>query len=90
MEQFKEKITPHLQKLITNGSKAIGKQFVCDEKKYEGEINFSSDDPLNEEKFMPVKSIVHKYNNRILWKISYECAAHCRFCTRRRQVGNMK
>ncbi len=90
MKQFEEKITLHLQELINKGSKAVGNQFICDEKKYEGKINFPSDDPLNEEKFMPVKGIVHKYGNRILWKISYECAAHCQFCTRRRQVGSMK
>jgi hypothetical protein len=25
-----------------------------------------------------------------LWKVTYRCAAHCRFCTRHRQIGSAK
>jgi lysine 2,3-aminomutase len=88
MAKFKEKITPHLQNLINSGSDAVSRQFVASELKYEGKNKFVSCDPLSEDKFSPVKGIVHKYSNRVLWKVSYECAAHCQFCTRRRQVGN--
>lgn len=47
------------------------------------------EDPLGEEtKFSPVKGLVHKYTNRVLFKVSYRCAAHCQFCTRFRQIGS--
>lgn len=88
MDKFKEKITSHLQGLINEGSDAVCKQFVFSDFKYKGKNKFLSCDPLGEDKFVPVKGIVHKYTNRILWKISNECAAHCQFCTRRRQVGS--
>lgn len=85
---FREKITPHLRRLINKGSDAIRKQFIFSGLKYRGKNKFLSCDPLNEDKFVPIKGIVHKYINRILWKVSNECAAHCQFCTRRRQVGS--
>lgn len=88
MAIFKEKITSHLQNLISSGSDAVSRQFVANDLKYNGKNKFVFCDPLNEDNFSPVKGIVHKYSNRVLWKISYECAAHCQFCTRRRQIGN--
>lgn len=88
MHTFKERITPHLRRLINKGSNAICRQFVFSDLKHKGKNKFLSCDPLNEDKFIPVKGIVHKYNNRVLWKVSYECAAHCQFCTRQRQVGS--
>jgi len=88
MNKFNEKITPHLQGLINKGSDAICKQFVFSELEGEIENKFASNDPLNEDALVPVRGIVHKYTNRVLWKVSYKCAAHCQFCTRRRQVGS--
>lgn len=84
---MQEKITNHLLKLINKGSNAIKTQFMRS-----SEINKTifSDDSLGEEsKYSPVKGIIHKYKNRVLWKVSYRCAAHCQFCTRRRQIGDM-
>ncbi|MDP3957494.1 MAG: radical SAM protein [bacterium] len=42
---------------------------------------------MGEESHLVTKGIVHKYENRVLWKVSYRCAAHCQFCTRLRQIG---
>lgn len=88
MKKFKEKITPHLKKIIENGSDAVYRQFVSNDLRNKAGKKFISYDPLNEDNFIPVRGIVHKYPNRILWKLSYKCAAHCQFCTRRRQVGS--
>lgn len=86
---LKEKITPHLQQLIDRGSGAITRQFKNGS--LLGTAQFVDDDPLEEEsKYSPVKGIVHKFSNRILWKVSYRCAAHCQFCTRARQIGSHK
>lgn len=79
---MKEKITPFLKKL--SKSEAIRKQYF----KPENEANFEYNDPLMEEKHEMVKGLVHKYPNRALIKVSYQCAAHCRFCTRIRQIGS--
>ena len=47
-------------------------------------------DPLMEDKHEVIKGLIHKYPNRALIKVSYECASHCRFCTRIRQIGSQE
>jgi lysine 2,3-aminomutase len=44
-------------------------------------------DPLAEEAHSPVPNLVHRYEDRVLWLVSTECAMICRFCTRKRRVG---
>jgi len=83
---MKEKITPHLQRKIRDGSVAIARQFQLQNIPSESVV---PNDPLGEESFFsPVKGIIHKYPNRVLWKATYRCTAHCRFCTRVRQIGS--
>lgn len=86
---FKEKITPHLRQIIDSGSDAVCRQFVCSDFDMGKKSKCISLDPLHEEECTLVKGIVHKYASRVLWKVSYICAAHCQFCTRRRQVGTL-
>lgn len=86
MSVLKEKLTPYLRALILSGSSAIAKQFVPTQL-FPSEDVFTDDDPLGEESHLVMKGIVHKYKNRVLWKVSYKCAAHCQFCTRLRQIG---
>jgi len=82
---LKEKVTPYLKNLSTDPQ--IKLQYYISE--YESQYdNGSYDDPLMEDKHEAVKGLVHKYDNRALIKVSYQCAAHCRFCTRIRQIGN--
>jgi len=44
-------------------------------------------DPLNEEKDSPVKNIVHRYPDRVLFLVSSQCATYCRHCVRNRLFG---
>ncbi len=44
-------------------------------------------DPLNEEGDSPVKNIVHRYPDRVLFLVTHQCGMYCRHCTRRRTVG---
>jgi lysine 2,3-aminomutase len=44
-------------------------------------------DPLNEDADSPVPHIVYRYPDRVLFLVTMECAEYCRFCTRRRIVG---
>lgn len=41
-------------------------------------------DPLQEDSHMPVKGIVHRYPDRVLFLLTDRCAMYCRHCTRRR------
>jgi lysine 2,3-aminomutase len=44
-------------------------------------------DPLHEEADSPVKNIVHRYPDRVLFLVTRKCAMYCRHCTRRRTTG---
>lgn len=50
----------------------------------------SCQDPLLEEEYTKVRGLVHKYANRALILLTMNCAAYCRFCTRRRAVSDIK
>ena len=55
------------------------------------ESNYSDielNDPVGEEKHMPVPGIVHRYPDRVLFLVTDRCAAYCRYCTRSRLVSN--
>ncbi len=43
------------------------------------------EDPLRENKFMPVPWLVHRYPDRVLVNSSNMCAINCRHCTRKRE-----
>ena len=44
-------------------------------------------DPLGEDRHRPVRSVVHKYPDRVLLLVTDTCAVYCRHCTRRRITG---
>lgn len=80
---MKEKFTPYLENQFS-------KTYVAEQYKILPQdifLQFAQLDPLAEDSHEPVKGLIHKYNNRALIKVSYRCAAHCRFCTRIRQIG---
>lgn len=79
---MREKLTPHLRGIIN--SPGISRQYLEDPNNSIGGYN----DPLMEDSHEVVKGLIHKYKNRALIKVSYQCAAHCRFCTRIRQIGD--
>lgn len=83
---MQEKITPYLKELANNNP-AVRLQFYKSHQEEELLPVFSSD-PLEEDSHEIVKGLVHKYSNRALIKTTLRCAAHCRFCTRYRQVGS--
>ena len=45
------------------------------------------DDPLEEDGFMPVPNLVHRYPDRALLLVTSTCATYCRHCTRKRMAG---
>ena len=46
------------------------------------------DDPLAEDRDMPIKGLTKRYPNRALLYLTHTCAVYCRHCTRRRKVGD--
>lgn len=49
------------------------------------------EDPLNEEEDCPVKGLegvlTHRYPDRLIIYVTYQCSMYCRHCTRRRHAG---
>jgi lysine 2,3-aminomutase len=46
-----------------------------------------SADPIGDHVYSPVEGIVHRYPDRVLFKLIAVCAVYCRFCFRREMVG---
>ena len=44
-------------------------------------------DPIGDDAHTPVKGIVHRYPDRVLFKPVNVCAVYCRYCFRREHVG---
>jgi lysine 2,3-aminomutase len=56
-----------------------------------GELNILPDemeDPLAEERDMPVPGITHRYPDRVLFYTTHHCPVYCRHCTRKRKVAD--
>lgn len=45
-------------------------------------------DPCGEDKHSPVRGLVHRYPDRVLFLVNEMCAMYCRYCTRSRMVGD--
>lgn len=83
---FRVQITPVYAGLIKSKGDAIYRQVVPDPA--ELEENDGHLDPLHEDEDSPVPSIIHRYPDRALFLVSHLCASYCRFCTRKRKVGD--
>jgi lysine 2,3-aminomutase len=47
------------------------------------------EDPLHEQSFSPVRGIVHRYPDRVLFTVTQVCSSYCRYCTRSHSVGKL-
>src|SRR5262249_24693768 len=45
---------------------------------------YELEDPLDEDKDMPVAGLTHRYPDRVLLVTTHVCTMYCRFCTRKR------
>ena len=81
-------IPPALAALIDRNdpNDPIARQFVPDvaELDVRPEENV---DPIGDHAHSPVEGIVHRYPDRVLFKLTHVCAVYCRFCFRREMVG---
>jgi lysine 2,3-aminomutase len=86
IKKYPMRINPYYLSLIKTKDDAIWKQCVPDTKELEDQEGL--DDPLCEELNSPVSTITHVYPDRALLLVSNQCAMYCRFCTRKRKVGD--
>jgi lysine 2,3-aminomutase len=85
-DNFQMRITPNVLATITEEGDAIWQQYVPTVA--ELDIVDGVIDSLDEEGDSPVPNITHRYPDRVLFLVSPICATYCRFCTRRRKVGD--
>jgi lysine 2,3-aminomutase len=81
-------VTPEIAALIDPGDPAdpIARQFIPSAEELASEAGEHAD-PIGDRAHSPVSGIVHRYPDRVLFKLVHVCAVYCRFCFRREMVG---
>jgi lysine 2,3-aminomutase len=81
-------ITPALTDLIdtSDPDDPIARQFVPSAAELDV-LPGEDADPIGDHPHSPVPGIVHRYPDRVLFKLVHVCAVYCRFCFRREMVG---
>lgn len=90
-EKYPALINPYYISLIKEREDPIYKQ--CIPSNQELMDICGEEDPLHEEPEHQVRKnvpglITHRYPDRVLFRVSNKCAMYCRFCTRKRKVGD--
>src|SRR5690242_2526213 len=81
-------VTPDIAALIDAGdpNDPIARQFVPSADELVSQPSERAD-PIGDDAHSPVAGIVHRYPDRVLFKLVHVCAVYCRFCFRREMVG---
>jgi lysine 2,3-aminomutase len=81
-------VTPDIAALIDpeNPDDPIARQFIPNPLELVQEAGEHAD-PIGDDAHSPVAGIVHRYPDRVLFKLVHVCAVYCRFCFRREMVG---
>jgi len=79
------RVSPSYAHLIQKPDDAIWKQCVPDIRELEDTEQYA--DPLCEEALSPVPGLIHRYPDRVVLLVSNRCPVYCRFCMRKRHVG---
>jgi len=85
-DNFEFRVSPAMVDLIEEPGDPIWRQYIPD--LAELDVVDGVLDSLGEDADSPVPNITHRYPDRALFLVSPVCAAYCRFCTRRRKVGD--
>jgi lysine 2,3-aminomutase len=81
-------VTPHIAALIDpqDPDDPIARQYLPDLRELV-QAPGEAADPIGDHAYSPVAGIVHRYPDRVLFKLVHVCAVYCRFCFRREMVG---
>jgi lysine 2,3-aminomutase len=88
--KYPMRVNTYYLDLIEKMNDGIWKQAIPDVEELEHYMDLT-EDPLDEEGDIPLggpRTIIHRYPDRVLLFVSIECAMYCRFCTRKRKVGD--
>jgi lysine 2,3-aminomutase len=87
-ERFRFVITPYYASLMDPDDPdcPIRKQVVPRLAELDDPVGLA--DPLDEVAHSPVKNVVRVYPDRIAFCVNNECALYCRYCLRKRMVGD--
>ena len=77
--------SPSYAVLAQKPDDAIWRQCVPDVRELEDTEQYA--DPLSEEALSPVPGLIHRYPDRVVLLVSNRCPVYCRFCMRKRHVG---
>lgn len=91
-EKYPVRITNYYFSLIKEKDDGVYKQCVPSVEEISDICG--EEDPLNEEPEHQLRKnvpslLTHRYPDRVLFRISNSCAMYCRFCTRKRKVGDV-
>src|ERR1043165_7747465 len=81
-------VTPDIAALIEpdDPTDPIARQFIPNVLELDSAPGENAD-PIGDDAHSPVTGIVHRYPDRVLFKLVHVCAVYCRFCFRREMVG---
>jgi len=79
----------YLKLLQKTGSAALRKQCIPSKQELK-RADYELDDPLGEKKYSPLPRLVHRYKNRIVVKVTDQCAMYCRHCFRNVYTSGME
>ncbi len=87
-ERFRFVITPYYASLMDRNDPEcpIRRQVVPRSVELDDTAGLA--DPLDEVAHSPVKNVIRVYPDRIAFCVNNECALYCRFCLRKRMVGD--
>ncbi len=91
-EKYPAMINPYYLSLIKEKDDPIYKQSIPSMQELRDFCG--EEDPLHEEPEHQVRKnvpglVTHRYPDRVLFRVSNKCAMYCRFCTRKRKVGDL-
>jgi len=86
---FRWNITPYYARLMdpTDPTCPIRRQVVPTAAEVAPDL-VGDVDPLGEVAHSPVKNLIHNYHDRVAFCVTAECAIYCRYCLRKRMVGD--
>ncbi|MBL92875.1 MAG: lysine 2,3-aminomutase [Myxococcales bacterium] len=82
------RVTPHYMRLMlgSHQMQRLRAQVIPSVQERD-DLGYQRVDPLGEEDHEAVPHLIHRYADRALLFVTDRCAAYCRYCTRKRLVG---
>ena len=84
--EYPSRLTPYYAGLIREAGDPIWRQCVPDICELDEDEQVP--DPLFEAELSPVPGLIHRYPDRVVLLVSNRCPVYCRFCMRKRHVGD--